>query len=100
MTSSNLVATPTARLDDWHFFPDRLQLKLNLLGDTQPRHFSLKKPNRIVIDLPNTKLGCVPNKQEFSRAIKSIRLSQFNADVTRVVLDIKLGNILNANYAN
>ncbi|CCH66235.1 hypothetical protein RINTHH_800 [Richelia intracellularis HH01] len=42
-------------------------------------------------------MGCVPNKQEFSGAIKSIRLSQFNADVTRVVLDIKPGNILNAN---
>ncbi|CCH66234.1 hypothetical protein RINTHH_790 [Richelia intracellularis HH01] len=43
LTSSNLAVGIAARLDDWHFSPDRLQLKLNLLGDTQPRHFSLKK---------------------------------------------------------
>ena len=74
-TSIRVAGTPTARLDDWHFAPDRLKLKLNLLGDTQPRQFCLKKPNKIIIDLPNTELGCAPNKQEFSGAVKSMRLS-------------------------
>lgn len=95
--SSTVAATPAARLDDWRFTPERLQLEISLSGDTRPQHFSLREPNRIVIDLPNTKLGYVPTKQDFSGAIKSIRLSQLNTDVTRVVLDVAPGTVLDAN---
>jgi hypothetical protein len=95
--SSLLAAAPAARLDDWRFTPEKLQLEFILSGETRPRHFSLNQPDRIVIDLPNTKLGYVTQKQEFSGAIKSIRISQLKTDVTRIVLDVAPGTTLDAN---
>ncbi|MDJ0675905.1 MAG: AMIN domain-containing protein [Calothrix sp. MO_167.B42] len=95
--SSLFAASPRARLDDWRFSPQTLQLEFTLSGATQPRHFSLREPNRIVIDLPNTQLGYVNTKQDFSGAVQSIRISQFDADVTRIVLDLAPGTVLDAN---
>ncbi len=95
--SSLVAASPRARLDDWRFSPQTLQLEFTLSEATQPRHFSLRQPNRIVIDLHNTKLGYVTTKQNFSGAVQSIRISQFNADVTRIVLDLAPGTVLDAN---
>jgi len=95
--SSLFASSPRARLDDWRFSPQKLQLEFTLSGATQPRHFSLREPNRIVIDLPNTQLGYVTTKQDFSGAIQSIRISQFDADITRIVLDLAPGTVLDAN---
>ena len=95
--SSLFASSPRARLDDWRFSPQTLQLEFTLSGATQPRHFSLREPNRIVIDLPNTQLGYVTTKQDFSGAVQSIRISQFDADVTRIVLDLAPGTVLDAN---
>lgn len=94
--SSLFASSPRARLDDWRFSPQTLQLEFTLSGATQPRHFSLREPNRIVIDLPNTQLGSVTTQQDFSGAIQSIRISQFDADVTRIVLDLAPGTVLDA----
>ncbi len=95
--SGLFAASPRARLDDWRFSPQTLQLEFTLSGSTQPRHFSLRQPDRIVVDLPNTKLGYVTTKQNFSGAVQSIRISQLNADVTRIVLDLAPGTVLDAN---
>ncbi|WP_235006698.1 AMIN domain-containing protein [Calothrix rhizosoleniae] len=95
--SGLFAASPRARLDDWRFSPQTLQLEFTLSGSTQPRHFSLRQPDRIVVDLPNTKLGYVNTKQNFSGAVQSIRISQLNADVTRIVLDLAPGTVLDAN---
>ncbi|NMG18084.1 AMIN domain-containing protein [Brasilonema bromeliae] len=91
--NSSSVA-PLARLEDWRFYPEASQLEISLSAAAQPRYFYLAQPPRIVIDLPGTKLGKIPTKQNFYGAIRSIRVSQLNADVTRIVMDLAPGILI------
>ncbi|BAZ66682.1 MAG: AMIN domain-containing protein [Pelatocladus maniniholoensis HA4357-MV3] len=93
--SSNAV--PVSKLKDWRFDPQTSQLEITLSAPSQPRYFFLSQPSRIVVDLPGTKLGYVSTQQNFSGAIKSIRVSQLNADVTRLVMDLTPGTFINLN---
>ncbi|MEC4814725.1 MAG: AMIN domain-containing protein, partial [Scytonema sp. PMC 1069.18] len=93
-TDNNIYATPATRLEDWRFNPEALQLEIVLSSATQPQYFFLAQPSRIVVDIPGTKLGYVPTQQNYSGAVQSIRVSQFNADVTRIVLDLAPGTAL------
>jgi AMIN domain len=93
-TSSN-AATPVAKLDNWHFSPKTQQLEITLSAGTTPRYFYLTQPSRLVVDLPNTKLGKVTTQQNYSGAIKSIRVSQLNDHQTRIVLDLAPGTVFN-----
>ncbi|MBD2432270.1 AMIN domain-containing protein [Fischerella sp. FACHB-380] len=90
-------AVPVSKLEDWRFDPQALQLEITLSAPSQPRYFFLSQPSRIVVDLPSTKLGYVSTQQNFSGAIKSIRVSQLNADVTRIVMDLMPGTFINPN---
>lgn len=96
-TSRGNVAAPFAILDNWRFSPESLQLEFALSVGTTPHHFYLAQPPRIVVDLPNTKLGYVPTQQNYSGAIQRVRVSQLNADVTRIVLDLAPGNFIDPN---
>ncbi|QHG18144.1 AMIN domain-containing protein [Nostoc sp. ATCC 53789] len=89
------AATPVAKLDNWRFSPKTQQLEINLSAGTTPRYFYLAQPSRLVVDLPNTKLGKVTTQQNYSGAIKSIRVSQLNANDTRIVLDLAPGTTFN-----
>ncbi|MBP5977154.1 AMIN domain-containing protein [Brasilonema sp. CT11] len=91
--NSSSVA-PIARLEDWRFYPEASQLEISLSAAAQPRYFYLAEPPRIVIDLPSTKLGKIPTKQNFYGAIRSIRISQVHADVTRIVMDLAPGILI------
>ncbi|WP_315788635.1 AMIN domain-containing protein [Fischerella sp. JS2] len=90
-------AVPVSKLEDWRFDPEALQLEITLSAPSQPHYFFLSQPSRIVVDLPSTKLGYVSTQQNFSGAIKSIRVSQLNADVTRIVMDLMPGTFINPN---
>jgi len=90
-------AETVSKLEDWRFDPEALQLEIILSAPSQPRYFFLSQPSRIVVDLPSTKLGYVSTQQNFSGAIKSIRVSQLNADVTRIVMDLMPGTFINPN---
>ncbi|OUL17458.1 AMIN domain-containing protein [Nostoc sp. 106C] len=92
-----LVSNPLARLDNWRFSVETLQLEFALSAGTTPHHFYLAQPPRIVVDLPNTKLGYVATQQTYSGAIQRVRVSQLNAGVTRIVLDLAPGNFLDPN---
>ncbi|MCC5609007.1 AMIN domain-containing protein [Nostoc sp. CHAB 5834] len=89
------AATPVAKLENWRFSPKTQQLEITLSAGTTPRYFYLAQPSRLVVDLPNTKLGKVTTQQNYSGAIKSIRVSQLNAFDTRIVLDLAPGAVLN-----
>jgi hypothetical protein len=95
-TNSSLAA-PAARLEDWRFYPEAFQLEINLSAGTTPRYFYLAQPPRMVVDLPDTKLGYVPTLENYSGAIQRIRVSQLNASVTRIVLDLAPGTSLDPN---
>ncbi|MEH2446105.1 MAG: AMIN domain-containing protein [Nostoc sp.] len=89
------AATPVVKLDNWRFSPKTQQLEITLSAGTTPRYFYLAQPSRLVVDLPNTKLGKVTTQQNYSGAIKSIRVSQLNAKDTRIVLDLAPGTVFN-----
>ena len=77
-----------ARLTNWRFDPALNQLEITLDEGTTPRYFLLAQPPRIVLDLPNTQVGMVETQQSYSGSIRQIRVSQFEASVTRIVLDL------------
>ncbi|MGJ5675660.1 MAG: AMIN domain-containing protein [Nostochopsis sp.] len=97
LDAGNSNAVPVSKLEDWRFDPQALQLEITLSAPLQPRYFFLSEPSRIVVDLPSTKLGGVSTQQNFSGAIKTIRVSQLNADVTRIVMDLTPGSFINPN---
>jgi hypothetical protein len=97
LETNSSIAAPAARLEDWRFYPEAFQLEINLSAPSQPRYFYLAQPPRMVVDLPDTKLGYVSTQQNYSGAIQSIRVSQLNASVTRIVLDLAPGTSLDPN---
>ncbi|RCJ25344.1 hypothetical protein A6S26_16290 [Nostoc sp. ATCC 43529] len=97
LEASSIAVTPVAKLDNWRFSPKTQQLEITLSTATTPRYFYLAQPPRLVVDLPNTKLGSVTTQQNYSGVIKSIRVSQLNENATRIVLDLAPGTVLNPN---
>jgi hypothetical protein len=95
LETCSTAATPVAKLDNWRFSPKTQQLEITLSTGTTPRYFYLTQPSRLVVDLPNTKLGKVTTQQNYSGAIKSIRVSQLNDHETRIVLDLAPGAVFN-----
>ncbi|BAY66261.1 hypothetical protein NIES22_63740 [Calothrix brevissima NIES-22] len=91
------ISSPLAILDNWQFSPEALQLIFSVSSGTTPHYFYLAQPPRLVVDLPNTKLGYVSTQQSYSGAIQRVRVSQLNAGVTRIVLDVAPGNYLDPN---
>jgi AMIN domain len=91
------AAQTLTRLEDWRFSPETAQLEISLSAGTTPRYFYLAQPPRLVVDLPDTKLGYVPTQQNYSGAIQRIRVSQLNAGVTRLVMDLAPGTFLDQN---
>lgn len=95
LSSITIAVAPNAQLQDWRFSQELGQLEFTLSAVSQPKVFFLSQPERLVIDLPGTKLGFVPTQQNYSGAIQRIRLSQLNASVTRIVLDLAPGTPMN-----
>ncbi|WP_341526269.1 AMIN domain-containing protein [Nostoc sp. UHCC 0302] len=89
------AAAPVAKLNNWRFYPEKLRLEINLSAGTTPRYFYLAQPPRIVVDLPDTKLGSVATQQNYSGAIQKIRVSQLSPSVTRIVLDLAANTSFN-----
>ena len=92
------VSSPTksmTMLKDWRVSQKMTQLEFTLSTASKPRYFYLAQPPRIVVDLPNTKLGYVPTNQNYSGAIQRIRISQLKTDVTRIVMDLAPGTFVN-----
>ena len=96
-TPSISIAQLSAQLNSWKFNPKTQQLEINLSNTTTPEYFYLMQPPRLVLDLPNTKLGKVATQRDYSGAIQKIRISQMNENVTRIVLDLAPGTQLQSN---
>ncbi|HYW21843.1 MAG TPA: AMIN domain-containing protein [Nodularia sp. (in: cyanobacteria)] len=97
LQAGSSVAAPVARLDNWRFYPEAVKLEINLSASTTPNYFYLAEPPRLVVDLPNTKLGNVTTTQNYLGAIQRIRVSQLNDTVTRIVLDLTAGSFVDSN---
>lgn len=89
------IASTNIRLEGWRFSPDYQQLDFVLSAPTQPNVFYLQEPARLVVDLPNTKLGMVATRQDYSGLVQRVRVSQLNATDTRIVMDLAPGSPFN-----
>ena len=93
--SGTKPASPAATLSGWRFDPAANQLEITLEAKTTPNYFLLDQPLRIVLDLPNTQLGKVATQQNYTGAVRQVRVSQFDKNVTRIVLELAPDTILN-----
>ncbi|MEA5505013.1 AMIN domain-containing protein [Halotia wernerae UHCC 0503] len=97
LETGSSTAAPLAKLNDWRFNPKAVQLEITLSAGTTPRYFYLSQPPRLVVDLPDTKLGYVSTNENYAGAIQRIRVSQLDATVTRIVLDLAAGTVIDPN---
>lgn len=91
------LAIPSAILTKLQFNPKLQQLEISLSATTQPEYFYLNQPPRLVVDLPNTKLGNVNTNKNYSGKVQRIRVSQFSPHITRIVIDLEPGNFVDVN---
>lgn len=69
--------------------PDSTRLVFDLSAPTQHSLFTLKSPNRVVIDLSHARIRSKPTNLDFNRSyVKDIRYAARNGDGLRVVLDL------------
>ena len=70
--------------------PDNTRLVLDLSGPVQHSLFTLKNPDRIVIDVKNTRMLASLNEKDLAKGfLKGIRFGRRGANDLRIVLDLK-----------
>lgn len=83
-----------ADLKSWRFNPQQNQLDLTTEGEVYPTVQLIPNPTRLVIDLPGVRLGRPKVQQPLSGVIRTLRLGQFNALTTRLVIELAPGYTL------
>ncbi|WP_298911803.1 N-acetylmuramoyl-L-alanine amidase [uncultured Nostoc sp.] len=91
MLSSPAMA---ARLESWRFDANQNRLEINTVGAVQPQAQLIFNPTRLVIDLPGTTFGRPQLTQQVGSGIRSIRVGQFDAETTRIVVELTPGYTL------
>ena len=88
-----LLCSPAeaGRLLFWRFDSNQNQLQFTTDEGVQPRAQLIPNPTRLVIDLPGTKLGRPKINQPIGGLIKEVRVGQFDAFTTRLVVEIEPG---------
>ncbi|MBF2099270.1 MAG: peptidoglycan DD-metalloendopeptidase family protein [Gloeomargaritaceae cyanobacterium C42_A2020_066] len=95
------LATPVqaAQLQTWTLNLDENALEFTAQGEVQPRFQVLNNPERLVIDLPNTVWSQgtrVYSPAGRPSAVRQVRVAQFDATTTRMVVEFNPGQRLNA----
>lgn len=85
---SAIAPAEAATLTNWQFDPNTRELQVTVPEGVTPRYFLLAEPPRIVLDLPNTQIGTVPEQQMFNGAVRQIRVGQFQPGLTRIVIEL------------
>lgn len=68
---------------------DRTEVVVRVDGDVTWRHFALRNPERIVIDIAGAKQGLALDFGEIQRGgVAGIRIGQFSSNAVRVVVDL------------
>ncbi|HAC62061.1 MAG TPA: N-acetylmuramoyl-L-alanine amidase, partial [Cyanothece sp. UBA12306] len=91
--STLLFALPAeaGRLLYWRFESNQNRLLFTTDSRVQPRAQLIPNPTRIVLDLPGVVLGRPSVDQMIGGTIKSVRVGQFNAQTTRLVIELAPG---------
>lgn len=83
-----------AILQFWRFNTQENRLVFTTNEGVQPRAQLLSNPTRLVIDLPDTTLGRPMVNQTVGGAIREVRVAQFDAQTTRLVIELNQGYTL------
>jgi N-acetylmuramoyl-L-alanine amidase len=92
-----LLATAPAyagKLMFWRFEPNQNRLVFSTDQGIQPTAQLISNPTRLVIDLPGTVLGRPTINENFSGVITNLRIGQFDARTTRLVVELAPGYTL------
>ncbi|NER78398.1 MAG: N-acetylmuramoyl-L-alanine amidase [Leptolyngbya sp. SIO1D8] len=97
IVSALVVTVPAeaAQLQSWWFNARENQLVFTTDTGVQPRAQMIFNPTRIVIDLPGTTLAGPPTSQSVGGAIREVRSGQFDAQTSRLVIELNAGYSLN-----
>ncbi|HEY9838025.1 MAG TPA: N-acetylmuramoyl-L-alanine amidase, partial [Vampirovibrionales bacterium] len=96
-TAVLLLSAPAqaARLEYWRFDTAQNRLHFTTAGGVQPKAQLIANPTRLVIDLPGTTLDRQGVTQPVgSPGFESIRVGQFESDITRLVIELSPGYTL------
>lgn len=80
-----------ARLQFWRFNASENRLTFTTDSGVQPRAQLIPNPTRLVIDLPGTTLGQAMANQAVGGAVREVRVGQFDAQTTRLVVELNPG---------
>ncbi|CCI23041.1 N-acetylmuramoyl-L-alanine amidase [Microcystis aeruginosa PCC 9809] len=88
-----LVAAPAwaGKLVFWRFDTNENRLVFTTDNRVQPRAQMITNPTRIVIDLPGIKLGQPNINRPIGNIVRSVRIGQFDAETTRLVIELAPG---------
>jgi N-acetylmuramoyl-L-alanine amidase len=93
-----MVALPgqAAQLQFWRFNAAENRLVFTTDENVQPRAQLIRNPTRVVIDLPGVQIGSVNRSQlASSDAVREVRVGQFDAQTTRLVIELNPGYTVN-----
>lgn len=92
--ASCLLAAPAhagGKLVSWSFDPAQNRLSFQTARGVQPRAQLVPNPSRIVMDLPGTEIGNALKSKNFNGAIRQVRIGQYDARTTRLVVELAPG---------
>ncbi len=91
-----LAASPAlaARLESWRFDRNQNRLEFRTNEGVRPRAQLIQNPTRLVIDLPGVTLNQPLVNQPIGGAIQALRVSQFDPQTTRLVVELAPGYTL------
>lgn len=84
-------------LQSWQFDTRQSQLTFSTDEGVVPIAQLVPNPTRIVIDLPGIRLGRPKVTQAVGGAVQTLRIGQFNAQTTRLVVELAPGYTVDAN---
>lgn len=91
VSSVSALPAEAANLVNWQFDASQNKLTFRTDAGVQPTAKLIPSPSRVVIDLPGVQLGGATMHQNVGGAIESVRAGQFNANTTRLVVELAEG---------
>ncbi len=88
-----LFASPAeaGKLLFWRFETNQSKLLFSTDERVQPRAQLIFNPSRVAIDLPGITLGRPSVRQSYGGYVRSVRVGQFDAGTTRIVIELAPG---------
>ena len=82
------------QITNWHFDANQNQFEFTTDEAVQPRAQLLPNSAQLVIDLPGTRSGQAAVTQEIGGTVQRVRISEFDAQTTRIVVEMTPGYTL------